>query len=104
MVLGTIGRTVSSVEIPLNNLSGIIGPNGSGISTLTNCLPGLLILSSGEIRLGGKAQAAYKAKEIARIIGYVPPYSHTQHMAKACAALLIWGGLLIWERWKPRQR
>ena len=50
----------------------IIGPNGSGKSTLLNCLANLLKLSGGEIRLCGKKQNEYRAKEVARIIGYVP--------------------------------
>lgn len=50
----------------------ILGPNGTGKSTLLNCLAGLLKLSFGKILLDGKCQEEYSSREIARRIGYVP--------------------------------
>lgn len=61
-----------SFSLREGDVLSIIGPNGSGKSTLLNCLAGLLKLQAGEILLGGKSQSALRAKEIARIIGYVP--------------------------------
>ncbi len=51
---------------------GLIGPNGAGKSTLLKLLSGIWKLSAGQIVLCGKPLAAYRPKEIARVIGQVP--------------------------------
>lgn len=63
-----------SFSLREGQILSIIGPNGSGKSTLLNCLAGLLKLKAGEIFLDGRPQKRLKAREIARIIGYVPQY------------------------------
>ena len=50
----------------------LIGPNGSGKTTLLDCIMGILPLKKGKIFLQGKSISDLKAKEIARIISYVP--------------------------------
>ena len=49
-----------------------IGPNGSGKTTLLDCIMGILPLRRGKVFLQGKSISDLKAKEIARIISYVP--------------------------------
>lgn len=61
-----------SFSLDAGQTLSILGPNGTGKSTLLNCLARLLKLSSGEIFLCGKPQKDYRSKEISRIIGYVP--------------------------------
>ncbi|MDR3353872.1 MAG: ABC transporter ATP-binding protein [Synergistaceae bacterium] len=73
-----------SFSLEEGQILSIIGPNGSGKSTLLNCLAGLLKLDTGEITLEGKSIASLKAREIAKIIGYVPQnhspaYGYTVH-------------------------
>jgi iron complex transport system ATP-binding protein len=65
-----------SFSLEKGQILSVIGPNGSGKSTLLNCLAGLLKLDAGEITLEGKSLGSLKAREIAKIIGYVPQ-SHT---------------------------
>jgi len=50
----------------------LIGPNGSGKTTLLDCIMGILPLMKGNIFLHGKNISDLRAKEIARIISYVP--------------------------------
>ncbi|MDD2352243.1 MAG: ABC transporter ATP-binding protein [Candidatus Caldatribacteriota bacterium] len=50
----------------------LIGPNGSGKTTLLDCIMGILPLRRGKVFLQGKSISDLKAKEIARIISYVP--------------------------------
>lgn len=51
---------------------GLIGPNGSGKSTWLRAISGLLPYDSGSVLLKGKEISSYQAKEIAKVIGYVP--------------------------------
>ncbi len=61
-----------SVEIGDGEFCALMGPNGSGKTTLLKCICGLLPISSGEIRVNGKAITAYSSIELAKLISYVP--------------------------------
>ena len=61
-----------SFTLKSGQVLSILGPNGSGKSTLLNCLAGLLHLKTGEIVLDGKSQRSLSARDIAKVIGYVP--------------------------------
>lgn len=50
----------------------IIGPNGTGKTTLLNCVVGGLKASSGEVLLNGKNLSKLSCKERSYEIGYVP--------------------------------
>ena len=50
----------------------ILGPNGSGKTTLLRCLLGQLRPRGGSIRLDGRALGKYSARQLARLLAYVP--------------------------------
>lgn len=50
----------------------LIGPNGTGKSTLIRCIGGLLTAYAGQITLEGTDIATMDSARIAKIIGYVP--------------------------------
>ena len=50
----------------------LLGPNGTGKSTLLKCLGGLLRVQQGRILFDSRSISNFKLPEIARIIGYVP--------------------------------
>jgi iron complex transport system ATP-binding protein len=50
----------------------ILGPNGTGKTTLIKCLNGLNNVNNGEINIKGKNIKSYTFKEISKIIGYIP--------------------------------
>ena len=52
------------------SITAICGPNGAGKSTLLQCLAGLLVPESGEVRLDGAPLP--HGRERARRIGYLP--------------------------------
>ncbi len=54
-----------SFEIEPGRIHGIIGPNGSGKTTMFNCITGLLPLTGGEIFLNGKNITGLKPDQIA---------------------------------------
>ncbi len=53
-------------------LYGIIGPNGSGKTTLLHLICGLLSPKKGELSLVGQSYAAYRPKDLAKMIGLLP--------------------------------
>lgn len=61
-----------SFTLDVGQTLSIIGPNGSGKSALLNCLAGLVHPTRGQIRIDGVAQSAFSARELARVVGYLP--------------------------------
>jgi len=61
-----------SFEVREGEVLGIIGPNGSGKTTILRILSRVLMPQEGEVHLHGKNLLALSQKEIAQIIGVVP--------------------------------
>jgi len=61
-----------SFEVREGEILGIIGPNGSGKTTILRILSRVLIPQGGEVRIRGENLLELKQKEIAQIIGVVP--------------------------------
>lgn len=60
-----------TAELPTGQLTGIIGANGCGKTTLLKCMAGLLPYH-GEILFGDRPHAAYSRKEFARTVAFLP--------------------------------
>ena len=60
------------LEVRPGELVGIVGPNGTGKSTLLRLISGVLKADRGVIRLNGRDQAGLKAKERALLVSVVP--------------------------------
>lgn len=61
-----------SFSVPQGEFVGILGPNGTGKSTLLKTIARLLPPLAGEVRLFGKPQAEYPPRELATKLAYVP--------------------------------
>ncbi|UAL08796.1 ABC transporter ATP-binding protein [Caulobacter segnis] len=62
----------ASLAVAAGEVVGVVGPNGAGKTSLLRAGLGLLPLSGGEARLSGRALAALKPDERARLVGYLP--------------------------------
>lgn len=61
-----------SLSIKGPQLVSIIGPNGVGKSTLIHCINNILSPTKGTVMIDGMGVTEYKAKDLAKKIGYVP--------------------------------
>ena len=60
-----------SVKIPKGQFTGLLGPNGTGKSTLLKMMVGLL-KAQGHISINGQEINKLKTKEMAKLISYMP--------------------------------
>jgi iron complex transport system ATP-binding protein len=61
-----------SLSINSGETWAIIGKNGAGKSTLIKCMAGLLPLQKGSVFINGADIAQIRARELAKVIAYVP--------------------------------
>lgn len=61
-----------SLTIPEQSITTIIGPNGCGKSTLLRIISGLHTPYSGEVRINGQVNATIGAKDLAKLISFLP--------------------------------
>ena len=62
----------SALQAGAGKLVCILGPNGSGKTTLLRCLLGQLRPTGGSIQLDGRPLGKYSARQLARLLAYVP--------------------------------
>jgi ABC-type cobalamin/Fe3+-siderophores transport system ATPase subunit len=65
-----------SVEVPRGSLTGLLGPNGCGKTTLLKLLAGMLTPHEGTVTLNGDSLRRLTRREIARHIAVVPQETH----------------------------
>jgi ABC-type cobalamin/Fe3+-siderophores transport system ATPase subunit len=65
-----------SVGIARGSLTGLIGPNGCGKTTLLKLLAGVLTPDSGTVTLDGRALTGMSRRQVARRIAVVPQETH----------------------------
>ncbi|MEL7670356.1 ABC transporter ATP-binding protein [Methanobacterium sp.] len=68
----------------------ILGPNGTGKSTLIKCMNGLLKLNSGNILINNQNIHSLNKNDLAKIIGYIPQ-SHNSTFAFSVFDVVLMG-------------
>jgi iron complex transport system ATP-binding protein len=65
-----------SVDVPRGSLTGLLGPNGCGKTTLLRLMAGMLTPHTGSVTLNGTPLARLPRREVARHIAVVPQETH----------------------------
>jgi len=63
-----------NLYIPGGEVSAILGPNGTGKTTLLHILLGILKPKTGIVKIAGKPHKAYTRRELSQTIGLVPQF------------------------------
>ncbi len=65
-----------SIEVERGDLVGLLGPNGSGKTTMLKIVGGMLRPQQGSVEFLGRRLADWPRREAARQIAYVPQETH----------------------------
>lgn len=61
-----------SVQVGEGELCAVVGPNGSGKTTMLKCVAGLLVPEAGDVFVNGRSVREYGTRELATQVAYVP--------------------------------
>jgi iron complex transport system ATP-binding protein len=77
-----------TLKVRKAEMIALLGPNGSGKSTLLKTIFGILKPESGVVYLDGKAIAKMGAKDVAKLVGYLPQEGSVTNLSVIDVVLL----------------
>ena len=85
-------KIFKDVDLSLENgdVLCILGPNGTGKSTLIKCMNGLLKLNSGDILFNKQSIHSMNKNDLAKVMGYIPQ-SHSSTFAFSVFDVVLMG-------------
>jgi len=78
---GVVANTNVSLEVPQGRITGLIGPNGSGKTTMFNSIVGYHPIDEGSIKFEGREISDLQVQEIARL-GLLRTFQQTRIYSK----------------------
>jgi iron complex transport system ATP-binding protein len=63
-----------TLNIPSGKITAILGPNGTGKTTMLHLMLGLLKPSMGQVEIAGKPHGGYSRRDLSQMIGLVPQF------------------------------
>ncbi|SDK48671.1 iron complex transport system ATP-binding protein [Maridesulfovibrio ferrireducens] len=79
-----------SLEVHAGEVLSILGPNGTGKSTLLRCMAGLHVPSVGQVSIEGRQVQKMSRKDVARAIAFVPQM-HTPVFSFSALDVVVMG-------------
>ena len=67
-----------TLDIPKGQFIGLLGPNGTGKSTLMKCIVGIEQVTKGEVHINERLVTNLKPKQLAQLICYMPQTTHLE--------------------------
>ncbi|MBR2131931.1 MAG: ABC transporter ATP-binding protein, partial [Oscillospiraceae bacterium] len=101
---GYAGKTILhdvSIDVPMGQVTVILGPNGCGKSTLLKTICGILSVETGEILLNGENLLTLPQKEIAQRVAYL---SQSRQIPDITARRLVLHGRFPYLSYPRRYR
>ena len=77
-----------SFSLEQGEIVALVGPNGTGKTTLLRAVNGILRSSKGTVLLDGRSMGSCPRRERAKLFGYVPQRDEPQHLTVFDAVLL----------------
>jgi iron complex transport system ATP-binding protein len=95
---------LKNIEIEINRgeILSILGPNGTGKTTLLKCIVGIIKPQKGNFFIGNKNMLHIKRNELAKRISYVPQSSPSKFPITVFEAVLM--GRSPYIMWRPSDK
>ena len=97
-------RVLEEIQVGLETgeILSVVGPNGTGKTTLLKCIAGIVKPEKGAILLNGKDASKMKRLALARCMAYVPQNSPSKFPITVFDAVLM--GRRPYIAWKPSKK
>lgn len=99
---GTVGLRDVSVEIPSGQMVVVVGLSGAGKSTLVRCINGLVPVTGGAVRVGGRTVGDLNSRGLRELRGDIGMIFQSFNLAKRTTVLnnVLMGRLHYTSTWR----